>query len=717
MANPVLPSLFQDQDRDAGFFGGGDALHTNPLWALEALAWSPQYLSRVAVCFAQLAARDPGGRWSNRPARSLHEVFLSWLWHTNTTIPERIQAIETILQKEHPEGWKMLVKLLPAGRDTSCTATHMPRWQRWADGWSRDETRKTRFQYEIALGELAIRTAGEDLEKWADAVDGILRISHQVTEKALQMLEALSQKAAELQPEPKCIFWSVLRNLIVTHQQYPDAEWTFRKPTLERLSIIRDRFVPDDPLLTNKWLSDPRAELPDISRIKWREREQALYERRIVALEEIIKRHGNTACLQMIKRGYDPGNVGWIAGTNDAVLPESSDLREWLVSNDAQLRVFARCFVAKRFQRFKWDFVRSLSIEKWETEQVAALMMCLPFDPDTWDYLDTKSPEIIASYWSTMAGFISDPTVEKVGRVVDALLNVGRGFYAIAIVQSAAYQKTMMPSDVVAKVLEFAGGEQNADEQEKGGGSQHSGQELIKRLQEDAAFDRVRLMRIEWKYLAWLDPMYSETRPVTLEEMVHSDPSVFVELLTKVYRAKSEQHEDSSVSERSEEDYTIASQAQKLLERISRLPGTDGDGKLDMAYFREWVTKARELASSVDRSDPCDWILAGLIVRCTRKKDGEWPTLELVAFVEQFGTPAFFSHFVLEVMNSRGATMSDPFAGGDQERGLADRFRRLADYCQTSSPRLADAFRQVAVNYDHDANREDEESLRRRLGR
>lgn len=65
-----------DLFREEGMFGG--SRHCHLLWALEILAWCPQYLSRVAVTLGGLAANDPGGSQANRPAASLRAIFLAW---------------------------------------------------------------------------------------------------------------------------------------------------------------------------------------------------------------------------------------------------------------------------------------------------------------------------------------------------------------------------------------------------------------------------------------------------------------------------------------------------------------------------------------------------------------------------------------------------------------------------------------------------------------
>jgi hypothetical protein len=68
---------------------GGWNYMTGLLWALETLAWHPDYLARVTVLLGELAELDPGGNWANRPISSLTTIFLPWLPQTTATIEKR----------------------------------------------------------------------------------------------------------------------------------------------------------------------------------------------------------------------------------------------------------------------------------------------------------------------------------------------------------------------------------------------------------------------------------------------------------------------------------------------------------------------------------------------------------------------------------------------------------------------------------------------------
>ncbi|MCI5150301.1 MAG: hypothetical protein D3916_13100 [Candidatus Electrothrix sp. MAN1_4] len=98
------------QEGSGGF--GGTNYMTGLLWALETLAWDADYLIRVCILLGELAIRDPGGNWGNRPDNSLITILLPW--HPQTLAPiEKRKIVITTLCNELPDiGWKLLLALL-----------------------------------------------------------------------------------------------------------------------------------------------------------------------------------------------------------------------------------------------------------------------------------------------------------------------------------------------------------------------------------------------------------------------------------------------------------------------------------------------------------------------------------------------------------------------------------------------------------------------------
>jgi hypothetical protein len=238
---------------------------------------------------------------------------------------------------------------------------------------------------------------------------------------------------------------------------------------------------------------------------------------------------------------------------------------------------------------------------------------------------------------------------------------------------------------------------------------------LIKYLQGDVNFDRTRLARIEWGFLPLLDPEFSLVAPTTLVNVIEADPSFFVGLLEKAYRPRKDRNK--ALEQLSENEQLMARNAYKLLDGLSRLPGSRADGTVDHDYLRNWIGNVREMAAQSDRSEVSDIMLGQLIARATYQKDNKWPSTELALLMEGLGTQDLFHGFVTAVFNARGVVSHDPADGGKHERQEAERYRELARETRTNSPKLAEAFLEVSRHYESEARREDQEAQRFRLGK
>ena len=113
------------------------------LWALETLAWDEEFLVRACMILGELAERDPGGNWANRPANSLRTILLPWLPQTTASISKRRVALKTLIREVPIVAWRLLLSLLPAQREISIV-THKPSWRNtipddWKEGVSQQE--------------------------------------------------------------------------------------------------------------------------------------------------------------------------------------------------------------------------------------------------------------------------------------------------------------------------------------------------------------------------------------------------------------------------------------------------------------------------------------------------------------------------------------------------------------------------------------------------
>ena len=116
--------LFQEEDGSPF----GSIYHANLLWALELLAWSPDYIARATECLLRLAELDPKGTWSNRPSRSLRQIHLLWHSQTQVGLEDRMDVLSNLRQRYPQALWELTLDLYPKSSDIAHNSP-TPRWR------------------------------------------------------------------------------------------------------------------------------------------------------------------------------------------------------------------------------------------------------------------------------------------------------------------------------------------------------------------------------------------------------------------------------------------------------------------------------------------------------------------------------------------------------------------------------------------------------------
>src|SRR5262249_8402456 len=103
--------------------------------------------------------------------------------------------------------------LLPGKMPTMSHNTYMPRWRPWAEGWSREKLQSQLVEYALALANLTMTVAGSDARRWADALDGMLHVSPETTERVFAVLGAIADAPAKTD-DAVFPLWEQLREII-----------------------------------------------------------------------------------------------------------------------------------------------------------------------------------------------------------------------------------------------------------------------------------------------------------------------------------------------------------------------------------------------------------------------------------------------------------------------------------------------------------------------
>jgi hypothetical protein len=700
--NPFLIDIFTDADPMHG------SPHTGLLWALETVAWEPQYLSRVTLILGKLSRLDPGGRLVNRPIRSLNEIFLWWHPQTLANLEQRLKVIDTLLLRESNIAWNLICSLFPTRHSNTAFGTHKPRWRDWVADYKPSVTYGEINQWSDAISERILSNVGISGDRWEKLLDLLQSLSATFRDRAIQNLLDISQQADLLSSE-KLKIWEVLRVLIHRHRRYSSAAWVLPSELIDQLCIAYENLEPPDSISLYAWLFSASPQLPDGVSEDWQENEKALNNARIEAIEQIFGQGGLSELLQVASQVYYPIQFGVAIGQSKIASQVECQLLDSTLGDDSQLlRDVAIGFVSGCFNINQWSWARNIlaaeTSQQWSALKIVVFFLGLPFSTETWEHLKNYGAEIETQYWKIVRGWWIGKEAGEI--IVKKFLEVNRPYRALNIASLCLNESggnNLLPDSLIANVLESI---LQYDSKETPAPDlscfDYEVAKLFFALDKSKDFDKTLIAQLEWAYLPLL--IHSERQPKLLHQELSQNPLFFVEVLTFLYR--SDKEEDNAL-EPSVEDQTRARLALELLESWEKVPGLGEDGKIIPEQIKTWVEQAREACLTSGRGAIGDQEIGKILAYAPADSNCIWPDVSVRELIEEISSKDLEAGIAIGIYNKCGVWTKSLSEGGRQERELAGTYLQHATAIADEYPRTASLLRRIAHSYTADAHRED----------
>jgi transcriptional regulator with XRE-family HTH domain len=700
---PALPKLFEQEGKSVLF---SSHPYTGLLWALEGVAWDRGLLPQVSYLLARLDEVVEGKNRGNSPMGSLQSVFMPWYPQTTAPVDERVKILSTLTRKYPGTGWRLLQELLPE-RFRTTSPIRRPAFRDWALMWTEGATNADYGQQVTACADILVESLGQDLAQWQDLIEHFENLAGPAGQKFLDKL--LSADLSAFDTNSRRFITEALRAKVTRHRQLAETDWALPETVLAKLDEARRRFEPADAVSQNAWLFNQMWEVVSHEGGKGEE-EIAILRRK--AIEEIQKEAGWDGILALAQAVGTPEELGGSLGQIASAKEDGIVLPALFSSTDERMTRFAQGYVWGRFRAAGCEWATNLMTEKWTGTDVAKFALLLPFERKTWDLVAGKGKDAEEYYWQNTARSVPNADVAEVQAAISMLLKYHRPFQACFALGMARHKKCPIKPDLVLEVLEagLKGPIADADRQTVSN-RRHYILELLQYLQKelqwkDSGVDQTRVARIEFGYLEWLNG--HPATPNTLHSMLSTDPKFFVDLLGVIFRS------DADLEERPEptdEEKARAQNAFRLLMSWTSVPGSREDKTVDESVLLDWVRKARSMAEGQRRVEVCDSRIGSVFAHSRDEpSDGGWPCIPVRDAIEEIGSGALENGFEVGIYNKRGAHWKSIEAGGQQERGLAKRYRDWAEICKIEWPRTAASLRRMAEGYEREAARADAET-------
>ncbi|QUB48021.1 hypothetical protein J5A66_04390 [Prevotella sp. oral taxon 475] len=702
---PEVMDMFKEED---GVFSK-TSHHTGLLWALESLAWLPEYLRDVSLILLKLSGFDPGGNLSNRPINSITEIFKPWHYQTLAPFEYRMEVLKHITEKEKALGWSLLIRMLPSFHDVAFP-THKMRWRMFDKNTNLSYTYKEIWDTHSAIIEMLITIFDNDEDKFSQLIKETPRLSHADRKRVLDWADEVCPNIKH----EKFLVWETIRGILNHHRSFPDADWALPETELVRFERLYNKLQPADIIQKYLWLFNEQGpQLPEGLRYNsenYEQQQKKVDDVRRAAVEEWLKKLNLETVIGLRNKVQDRRTFGRILAQVVTTKGDILLVCQCLGDTPEQMP-FVHGFIYEKFVANDFNWINALfgelQGEVFDKKSLSNVLIPLTQNQQLWDFVASLDREIQDEYWQNIQPHFPHLTNDEKVYGIKMLLRYKRFFSAIA---NAWLFPNVIPSELLVEMLKRIVTEE-ANENSHLAGCEV--ERIFEELDQRTDIDRPTLLDLEWLYLPTLSR--NVRSPKILEEELANNPDFFIDVLKLLYKSKDEKLlEEERENLYSGDIQNGAERAYHLLHTWKRIPGMRDDNSIDENELNDWIQEARLLAESIGRLEVADEEIGQVLARYP-EDCLSWPEEKIFRIIEEINTDDLKRGYYLGLVNKRSFSTRGAFDGGDIEREKAVYFQKLENDFRFQYPNVAEIFKDIKKNYLAEAKRMDEEAERSRL--
>ena len=680
------------------------------LWALELLAWRPEWLDRVVALLAALAELEPDDNLENKPSESLQGIFRSWMPQTAAPLKHRIAVFDRLV-KQHPTiGWRIATTQFEPGPKTSI-CSHKPIWRDYALGFGKPLTNRDPHAFVVHCVKTCLDWRSHSRETLADLMRSAERL---VSSHLARLGDAVADWAADAKDEDRAWLRERIRGSMQRNIHRKSGGKPVPATAQEGVLMARRAFEtlePRDPVWKHAWL----FENPHVKE-SWDELEEDVEVRaeriralRLDAVREVTAAAGHAGILRLAFSG----NAPQVAGASAAKAIEDEDtrlafVRAVLDDGDVPTSEPHQSLVSGFLHELGGAPATRLVGALWPEcgEDVGVKLLCLcGFERLVWSKVRAMGKTVADEYWAKVQPSWQRHKDEDINYAIARLLAAGRPRAAL---DYAPFDWGRVECGHIHGILaDFPGSDEVSHRSVQL--DPYRIRKAFEVLNERNALSRDELARLEFLYLD-LDLFWLEKGDVpNLEKEIEANPELFSELVALVYP-----RENDDKLEPTEGKRNLARKASELLYKLARIPGYDNDGALQAGKLKDWICRVQELCDANGRRARGDYRIGELLSNAPRGEDGVWPCTPVREALEAVLNDSIRKGFQIGRHNSRG--MHWRGEGGRQERELARQYEEWAKASNYSYPKVARMLRELASSYRSEERWQDQKAaVERRL--
>ncbi len=683
--------------------------------ALEKLAWSEKYFTRVVLILGRMAQKRINDNVMPKPEDSLVSFFRWWMPQTAVGIEKRKEIFSMFSQLFPDVAWIICVdQFMINSRVVSYN--QKPRWREYGRGHGKPDTSETAQEFQFFALDMAIRWKCHNRQTLGDLVDSLRNLDCVNQGKILLYVEEWGKTASD---EDKSWLREKIRiNYLTRWAVSKDKNNSEESTFFNRVQEIYHSLTPTDVLLKYEWLFlkqwvENSVENLEEDEIDISESEKRISNLRKEALTEILKDRGMKGAIDLSKKEDGPYTVGYtLASTYENNHDFVSAIRTLLDSSDTLVSgstqwLLTRTALSSISKDRSAKIVPELINHIKDSKIISVLTLC-PFDKVTWSELEKLEEKKQKEYWETVSAFWSNNTEEEIKYAVNRLVKYHRPKAAFEIIR---YKIDKLQPTILFKILRSIGNEDiETEENHKLNGVYIK--KALARMTQSGEVSVEDLASLEIKFIDFLRS--DDGKVPNLEIYIEKHPEIYVQAIALAFMRSDDLDDPQELQEANDARKKVrAHQAYRVLKKLERIPGQNDDREPNTDSTLRWVQQVRDGAKALAREKVCEHLLGELFSTPRPAEDGIWPPKPIRDVLEQILNEEMSVGLEIALRNKRGAFWRKRDAGGKQERELAAIYQQGVELLQYSHPKIAKVLNRMVQNYESEALWQDGETIAR----
>lgn len=700
-ANDAL-GLFQEP-KDNDYLFSATSPHVYVLWALEVLAWNPEYLFRTTIILGKLAALDPAkdSKNGNRPLNSLREIFLPWLPNTDSDLNQRFIAIDGLIRELPDVAWNLLTLLLPQGHETS-SPTARPKLRDTTPIQPEKVTFGLVWETESRIMDRVIALAQGEEHRVISLVGHIGNL--QPTNR-VRLTSLIADTLASFSKTEGSALWHKLRDYVARQESFPDSDWSLKGEELALVKALLTQHYPSDLVAQTRHLFDDW--IPHVG-VDARGSLEKVESERAASLLHIYAELGVPGLMRLAKTVKMPNQMRQAFYALELSNDDATDLIFALLDIGGECYSLASALSASLKHRHGEDWLHHFTtviVPRCRSEkEVAWLLANWPNNSTTWQFVASLGADVQNSYWRDFGSLPLNASIEEMLNAIEELRRANR---SVVVLNSLYNNVDKVSSKTLLSLLDDA-----VAELSNGNGASpmlsHSISEVFKELSKRDDLELIEIARREYVYLPLIEDSMDG---LSIHALLAQNPAEYVGMIRNVFVSKNEDRNSNP----SEEARTRARMSYRLLRSFHTVPGNK-EGVIHEPTLSAWISEVRKQAAETGHEGITDECIGQLLAHSPAENGtGAWPSIAVASILERIASDRVERGIEIERFNMRGVYSKGALDGGAQERELADRYRQWAK--QATAARTSAMLGRISAEWEQRARQEDVEAEKRKLKR